>query len=565
MQRFRGFESETFVFDGPVVLAGEPRAGRSDIVEGLRRVLDPRSTSARINPLDIHRPGPAAGTTELTEVEVSLLDLGPQLSVLLDAYLEPLDAATGSPSTGGNPSTAELGVRLCYRAQYDADSDSGDHWVDAPAQSDPSVEHWVRWRRVEREALPVRFLDNAPPLQVRAEGALRRLLTDTDPDALDLALENMGGDITAATEAFGTTAIVTGGIDSILDSGMARLIGLSDPSEVGFAPEDGTLASLLRTLQPTLTLDAAGRLPLTSQGSTAGRVLQIAEAIAEANRNSDGLVVIADDFGEGLDAAAAEHAALMVRKSASQAILTTRRSEVIAGFAVDHLVRLTRSHGTRQHHRLPAPNKAARFTRTLALDAFTAAITARTLVLTEGPFDVEGYLTLARRLAQQKGSDYSLSANSMRLVSPPGSDGGISRLPAMAELAKELGFHVRAIVDDDGPTSSTNAELAKLLTVADAVVVLPHKTAIEGALVSGLSRKKLREAVDTLVTAGEWVNSPPPANDDELEKFLVANGAIKDQRLHASWARAVTKAPPIATEAIRLACTEDSGRLDVVI
>jgi len=56
-------------------------------------------------------------------------------------------------------------------------------------------------------------------------------------------------------------------------------------------------------VQPTLDLDAAGTLPLSSHGSTTAAILAAAEAAAAAQ--GDNAIVLADDFGDQLDAASA--------------------------------------------------------------------------------------------------------------------------------------------------------------------------------------------------------------------------------------------------------------------
>ena len=99
MQRFRGFAKATLLTNGPVALVGEPRAGRTDVITALRRVLEPRSTAARVDPLDVHRPLPPAsddGPPPLTEVEVTLTELGPAIEQLLDARLELIDPGPAS-------------------------------------------------------------------------------------------------------------------------------------------------------------------------------------------------------------------------------------------------------------------------------------------------------------------------------------------------------------------------------------------------------------------------------------------------------------------------------------
>lgn len=116
IDRFRGYRHAAFVVPEHMVLAGEPQAGRTDIVEALRRVHDARSTRSRVNPLDLHRP--ADGDEEpLTEVEVTLSELRDDLETLLSENLETFEQSTGEIATSSNASDAVLGVRLCYRAR----------------------------------------------------------------------------------------------------------------------------------------------------------------------------------------------------------------------------------------------------------------------------------------------------------------------------------------------------------------------------------------------------------------------------------------------------------------
>ena len=119
----------------------------------------------------------------------------------------------------------------------------------------------------------------------------------------------------------------------ILDGGAAHVLGMPAHQAwagVGFVADDGTADTLLRQLQPTLDLDEAGPLPLPAHGSTAKGVLAVAEAMAAADIG--GAVVLADDFGDDLDAASAEFLAATLRRSSGQAWLSTRRSEVARAF-----------------------------------------------------------------------------------------------------------------------------------------------------------------------------------------------------------------------------------------
>ncbi|RDH74418.1 hypothetical protein DVS77_31800 [Mycolicibacterium moriokaense] len=544
-------------------------------------MLDPRSTRSRVNPLDIHRRSvsgePAAqtgddtealadpDTTPRTEVEVTLLDLGSELEDLLDDYLEAFDPGSGELADGSNAGAAVLGMRLCYRAHYDFESDTGDHWVDSPARSDIDAETFRKVPRADREALPVLFLNSGPPLQIRAEGAFRALVIDSHADALDEALTNLDEDIRAATETFSYSTPLSAGVQQVLGSGAGDLLGIDSSDAVTFVSDDGTLATLLRVLQPAATLDEAGMLPVRSHGTTAQSVLSAAEGVAAATAKSGALVVIADDFGDQLDAPSAEHLAILLHKASNQLILTTRRPEVVRAFQPESLLRLTRSHGTRMQHQLGRTDKHGRVNRRLVLDQLLAALTSQKVVLVEGPFDLEGYGALASRLAKAKKSDprkHSLPANGLRLVCPPGPDGGNTRLLGLAELAIQLGFHVKAVMDSDKPGSSDDL-INDLLAICEQVVVLPTRTAVEAALIRGVPGDKLRKTVEALVTEEYMAPLPDDVDDDDIANYLVRSKVLKQQGLHIAWVHALTAAPPIGTSVINAVCSDQTGRIDI--
>lgn len=564
IERFRGFEGATLVFPANAVLAGEPQAGRTDIVEALRRVLDPRSTRSRINPLDIHRPTPDCDAP-LTEVEVTLLDLGEELEALLSESLETFDANTGEVAGQTNAVDAVLGVRLCYRARYDADTDTGDHWVDFAARSDPAANVFARVGRMEREALPVQFIDNVPALQLRAEGALRALLADADPEGLDTALMRLDQEVHAATSSLTSASVVSQVLTRVIESGPQDLFGIENSGKFEFLPDDGSLAALLRALQPAVSMNAAGPLPVRSQGSTLQYVLSAAEAVSAAASGDSGLVLIGDDFGDGMDASSSEHMARLVHATASQTILTTRRPEVVRAFDPEELIRLSTTNGERRQHRLAkTETKGERIARRLVLEQLLAALSARTVVLVEGPLDAEGYGAIAARLFRKtKNRSHSLSGNGLRLVSPPGPEGGITRLPAIAEVALLLGFHVRAIVDNDKPGSEDPA-VAVLESMTEQLIVLPMRTAVEAALIRGVDGAALRTTTEALSTAG-MPELPAGMADGDIAEHLISSKIVKKQGLVAAWAHAVTKQPPIARAVIEAVCSDSVGRIDISV
>lgn len=555
VQRFRGFEAAEFHIDGHVAIVGEPRAGRSDLLLALRRVLHPRSTSARVDPLDIHRPV----ADELTEVEVSLTELGNDLEQLLDARLELLNPTTGLPASKEDEWEPELGVRLCYRARYDNETDTGEHWVDWARDSDPANESFIRARRAEREALPVAWVQRDLPLQVRAEGAFRTLMTGARPGSMKEALDGLISDVEGATETFSQSEAVSETVTDVLGAGGAALLDIDDPSGVSFVADDGSLAGLLRTLRPALDMDEGVVLPLSNHGSTASAVLASAEAVVAANsREDEGLVVLADDFGDTLDAAGAEHLALRLRKASSQIWISARRADPLRAFKPEEVLRLTRSHGLRKQHRLSSTSdKKVRRARRDLLPHLLAACTSRTVVLVEGPHDAEGLEAVARRMVSVGCTGGDLSNRSMRLLSSPGQTGGKDQLADLARLAGELGFHVRVVVDNDSP--GTDEDLYdELEDLTEQLIVLPEQTAIERALVDGLDAPALRKAVRGLVAGYGLVPSdwglPDLSDLDKTDGPTLAGAVLrkkllkKSPGLHAPWVQALPRGdlPPIA-------------------
>jgi hypothetical protein len=349
----------------------------------------------------------------------------------------------------------------------------------------------------------------------------------------------------------------------VIDSGPKDLFQVHDSADISFLADDGSMAALLRALQPAISMGAAGALPVRSQGSTLENVLAAAEAIAAARDAQSGVVIIGDDFGDRLDASSSEHMARLIHVTAGQAILTTRRPEVVRAFDPGELVRLTNSHGERRQHRLPAvTDKTGRVNRRLVLEQLLAALSARTVVLLEGPLDVEGYGALAARLFRKTNEPHhSFPANGIRLIAPPGSDGGVTRLPAIAEIALELGFHVRAIVDNDKPGQEDPA-VGVLEGMVEQLVVLPTRTAVEAALIRGVPGDQLRETVGMLEEFGMPV-LPSGLGDDDIADHLISTKVIKKQGLGAAWAYALTRQPPIARAAIEAVCGEALGRINI--
>ncbi|GAA0902249.1 hypothetical protein [Virgisporangium aurantiacum] len=518
MRRFRGFADLELFAGEHVVVVGEPRAGRTDLITGLRRVLDPRSTNGRPHLLDVYRPVPAVGedgADELTEVEVTVVGLDDAVAQDLDDRLEVIDPDTGLPAAEDRAAEAVMGLRLCYRLRFDPASETAEHWVEYPKTGQ-------RAPRAERELVAAIILDRRAPLQLRPDGTFRHLVADADEADLLAALADLNADMTSATDRLTSSTSIRKTIDEVLDSGAARLLemtGSAPAADIGFAADDGSVSAILRALQPTIALDGAGPLPLTAHGSTTTGVLAAAEAVVSAS--APGAIVLADDFGDDLDAASAEYLAALLRRNSGQVWLSTRRPDAVRAFAAEEMVRLTRSHGDRRAHQLATTTgRKERAARRYLHPLLLPAMTARTVALLEGPHDLEGYTAIADRRLRQRGVAPP-SAHGVRMVAPANGDGGKDELPKLARLARDLGFHVRVVLDNDKPGADA-ALITELTSIVEQVVQLPERSSVERALTHGVDATRLRTALRRLVAEHGLTGIDVAAIDDkDLEGKIV--------------------------------------------
>jgi putative ATP-dependent endonuclease of OLD family len=580
---FRGWSQLDLKRSGDVVIVGEPRAGRTDLIAALTRVLDPRSTRLSPNMSDIHQhlasevqaatfadagsvPETAQGAdasagaatmsmsierAAFAEVELTLRELGSDIEQEVPGVLEPTTADGEVDDSGHAGPTAPLGLRLTYRVAYDAAADALTHVLYFPALSNPDSEQFARVPSSLRLMLPVVFLDAARPLQLRAEGLLRRLLTERDPDAVSTALRALESQIVDAAGALSKTAVLAGLLNAILsDAGPARRVGDRPltADDVQFLPDDGSLAGILRALQPLLSLDQAGHLALTSHGSTTTAAIGASEALILA-KSTQGAVIIGDDFGEGLDGPSAEHLAAAMKASGGQVWLTTRRAEVARTFDVSEIVRLTRRGGARSVHGVPTPadKKEVAAQRHLQTQLLPA-LTVRTVGIVEGRHDLTTY-TAADRLA--KPPALPLAGHGIQLISADSGDGGgTSQIPRVAALAKALGFRVVGLIDRD-PAKNSEDVLQSIEDACDAVVRLPESMAIERALLAGADPTDLRTAAAVMPSFGQ---QDPTVGEAEDELPEVLRRALHKNGLHEAFMAALvaesSKLPPVIRDAL---------------
>lgn len=570
VEGYRGWRSVSMTPKGHVVLVGEPRAGRSDLVAALRCVLDPMSTRRQPSATDLFRVvekvpgtrGPLHAPSSLARIEVTLADLPYEVELESDTALEPLDA-NGWVVTSEADEDAKLGLRLTYQLTYDPETDSLEHFVYYPSLSDVENEVYRRAPMVVRRALPVLFLDADEPLQLRAEGMLRRLITEGNEEQATRALRNLQEAISVASSTLAATASVAPILDAIFnDEGPARRLADAPASaaNVEFLPEDGSLAGVLRSLQAHLVLDSAGLLPISRHGSTARGVLAAAETKLLAEALGDA-ILIADDLGEGVDSPTAEHLGMLVRHIGVQAIITTRCPDVARAFALEEVIRLTRHRGERRVHYLPpTADKKEASVRRHAHVQLLPALSAATVAISEGRHDLST-LGAADRLRGLGGAP--LAAQGIRLITAEtGSGGGTGMIPRVARLATSLGYRVIAIVDGD-PPKNADVPLQSISDSVDAVVRLPENMAIERAITSGFSPGELRVASQVFASFG--IPDPTDGKDDASVHDAVKK-CLHKQGLHESFMeslyRETERFPPVVADTLDAVGRAGAGGYD---
>ena len=534
IERFRGFGEVTVLAGDQVLLVGEPRAGRSDLLAAIRLVVD-SSPTRTITEDDFHNrllDNPA-------HIELTIVDLPDSLRQrFLDRieYWDPSarEIVESADDIEERDDELEIAVRIACRLMWDPDDDEASlvrYW---PGRSNPAAEQFDRVARVDREVLPIVFLTNSRPLNLAPRGAFRALAQLLDEDGVDAALDAMRDATTATAESLGAAPAIAVPTERVFET-LTTLVELPGDLDdlVRLLPDGGSLAAMLRSLVPAPNFDAdLGHLALPRHGSTTETQVATAELIATANEQ--GGVVIVDDFGDRLDSSSAEWLARLLRQSADQLWLATRRPETARSFAPSDIVRLTRSSssgGSRAvfYGQRPA-SRAERVAHRELHRQILPAMTSRALIICEGVHDLQAFNTLAE-LADSNLLFAPPEAHRVRMIDA----GSIDRIPALGRLARSLGFRTVALIDYDNRSESVD-RLTTTMDACDAVVRYPEGYAIERAL------GDVPDAivVEALTVLGEqfrmnlptdWTDLGGSELQDVLTPALKSNGGLHSQYL----------------------------------
>lgn len=571
IQDFRGFRELAVDPKGHVVVMGEPGAGRSDLIEALGRVLDSDASRNRVSTeLDFHN----RDTSKPIQISLTLAELGADLEQRFVDHLELWDGTNERLLTeveapnSVDQADYEWVLRLEYRARWMPAEERCEEWVHYPKDSDPDADAFIHARRQDVEALGFRVLrwGGTRILDLGPHSDFREVIERVDGDDFSGALARYVQDVTNAAGQFAHSAQVKAALEEIVRP-LRDLLDLKaqDLSQLfQFAPEGGSTSGLLRSLAPSLDLeDGAGRLPTWRRGSTTGSLFRIAEALSLLSQG-DRIVAI-DDLGDGLDAGSAAHLAMIIRRAAGQAWVTTRVAAVAEMFEPQEVARLGKGVDASRVIRQGAPPK----TKGEAIAAkhwhrnLLPALTYRAVVVVEGPNDFAALHALALRLSKEQGSVLPATRGVSIINAGMGGSGGYANVLRLAQAARAIGLRAIGVVDGDVQPEAIGY-LQTNHALADAVLRLPDKAAIEMAIVRDLDDDVLRQALrDIAVAAGlaepKGLEQPVPHLLDTAIAFIKANA------LHAAFIEALPKEslPPLAVavleRAVDIARRDDGG------
>ena len=572
IRRFRGFSNLTVRPKGHVVVMGEPGTGRSNLIEGLARVLDVDVSRTRITTeLDFHN----SDTSQPVQIAVTLAELGADLEQQFLEHLEFWDKANDcllpeseSPETvdGGR---YELVLRLEYLARWLPAEERSEEWVHYPKESDPTTDSFAHARRRDIADLGFGVLhwSTGRILDLGSRGSFRRVIDASSGNDFATAIAQYVQDVGQAAEQFTEALQVKEALQNVFEPLLGPLgITATDLSRViQFTPDGGSPSGLLRSLGPSIDLeDGSGFLPAWRRGSTISSLFRIAEALALSS--SAGRILAVDDLGDSLDAATAAHMSFAVRKSASQVWVTTRIPSVAEMFEPQEVVRLSRdSTGVMSAYQGKRPGSKAESVAAKHWHRnLLPALSYHSVMVVEGPNDFAALHSLALRLAKEMDKPLPAAQGVSIVNAGFTGSGGYPSVMRLSGTAKDIGLRSIAVVDGDTAQDAKDF-VEDNQGMADTTIRLPEGAAIEVALLRDLEDDVVKQALrDAAYSASVAV----PASLDQLSGSQLigeAQSFIKKNSLHAQFVESLPPGhlPPLAIqvldEAIRAATSQSTG------
>ena len=572
IRHFRGFCDLSVRPKGHVVLMGEPSAGRSNLIEGLGRVLDADASRTRITTeLDFHK----RDTSQPIQITVTLAELGPDLEQQFLEHLEVWDRTNERLlEESENPEVVdgdqyEMVLRVEYLARWLPAEERSEEWVHYPKESDPSAGFYAHARRRDIADLGFGILNWSAGriLDLGSRGSFRRVVDDTAGNDFATAISQYVKDVEQAAENFTNALQVKQALGNVFDPLLKPLrITATDLSEViQFAPDGGSPSGLLRSLGPSIDLeDGSGFLPAWRRGSTISSLIRIAEARALTVGAAN--IVAIDDLGDGLDAATAAHMSFSIRKSGGQVWVTTRIPSVAEVFEPQEVIRLaidatgvTSAYQGRRPGSKAEAVAAKHWHRNLL-----PALSYRSVVVVEGPNDFAALHSLSLRLAKERNESLPATQGVSIISAGFTGAGGYPSVLRLSATAKDIGLRAIAVVDGDTAQDAKDF-VEDNKDLADTIIRLPERAAIEVAILHDLEDDVIKQALRDAANSAGLANS---ADLDQLSGVPLIRHAvsfIKKNSLHAQFVEAL---PPenlpslairILTEAISAATGQSAG------
>ena len=223
----------------------------------------------------------------------------------------------------------------------------------------------------------------------------------------------------------------------------------------------------------------------------------------------------------------------MIRRYAKQAWVTTRVPAVAEIFEPQEVVRVGRdATGARTACQGKQPtNKMESVTAKHWHRNLIPALSYRSVVVVEGPDDFAALHSLALRMFNEKGLPLPAARGVAIINAGAGGDGGYSSVLKLADAARQIGLRSVGAIDGD-IREEVKTYVQTNTALADAIVRLPDRIAIEAAIVNDIPDNVIKQAIGEIAIA---VDLAEPQNLSQLSDARLAKVAIdfiKKNSLH---------------------------------